>query len=991
MVCTSPDISQAVSIVSRYMHNPGKGHWQAVKWILRYILKTVDVGLLFKQDTTLGKGVIGYVDSDYAGDLDKRRSTTGYVFTLAGGPISWKSTLQSTVALSTTEAEYMAVIEAVKEAIWLQGMVKTLGLVQEHINLYCDSQSAIHLEKNQVYHARTKHIDVRFHFVGEIIDEGKIHLQKIKTTDNPVDMMTKVVTTINTCYTEPWFRVTCNLTLNGVKPFINVNGIDLEVLGKALYSNAILINNPVTYINCDHVNEVSGRVNLLGTPFFFSSKRNYFGSVGCGKLATILTNEVVSLGGCIQPRCDDGPSESGCFTQITANLTSYTVNMTAMYPDSKRCASAFIFSKYSFRNFTIYSFFAKSAICGRPGLGPINVNTYKVWSCGNVTFHYPFRMKDQDYETGNWFEVICNKTANGGNIPFLNINDTNLQILDYDFLDGTIKVNHPITYFNCRENHHNGMSLNLTGTRFSYSTSDNSFWSSGCDNLLGGCLQPSCRINNKTSCVASCLTFFPQGLSSFYINMSSKVDSSDYRKKKSCGFASLISNDYDLEDFDISIRNISCTSDGEYCWSRLSSNHLCACCSTSIGTLFLLLATWSVYKVLKRKQKIMLKQKYFKRNGGLLLQQHLSSNEGNVEKIKLFTSKEMEKATNHYNENRILGQGGQGTVYKGMLIDGSIMAIKKSKMVEGKKFDEKKVEQFINEVIILSQINHRNVVKLLGCCLEAEVPLLVYEFIPNGTLYDLIHNQNEEFPLTWEMSLRIAIEIANALFYLHSAASAPIYHRDIKSSNILLDDKYRAKVSDFGTSRSIALEQTHLTTRKSDVYSIGVVLIELLTGQKPISANQSEQVRSLVSYFLHSMQENSLFSILNPMVVKDGPEQEIMAVALLAKRCLNLNGKKRPTMKQVVMELELIKASGGTVIEDCGDEESETDDMIHSWDTNPMAPECSGRPREGVKEKKRKLLVSPAAPAPGTVDLSQIAGRILGRRRGEERAFSDFF
>ncbi|KAG8500107.1 hypothetical protein CXB51_003710 [Gossypium anomalum] len=145
-------------------------------------------------DNTLGKGVIGYVGSDYAGDLDKRRSTTGYVFTLAGGPISWKSTLQSTVALSTTEAEYMTITEAVKEAIWLQSMVKTLGLVQEHINVYCDSQSAIHLAKNQVYHARTKHIDVRFHFVREIIDEGKICLQKIKTADNPADMMTNVVT-----------------------------------------------------------------------------------------------------------------------------------------------------------------------------------------------------------------------------------------------------------------------------------------------------------------------------------------------------------------------------------------------------------------------------------------------------------------------------------------------------------------------------------------------------------------------------------------------------------------------------------------------------------------------------------------------------------------------------------------------------------------------------------------------------------------------------
>ncbi|KAH1092141.1 hypothetical protein J1N35_019398 [Gossypium stocksii] len=875
-----------------------------------------------------------------------------------------------------------------------------------------------------------------------------------------------------TCYSRPSFRVTCKQTLNGEKPFINVNGINLEVLD-SVYSDAILINNPVTYINCD---KASVRVNLSGTPFFFSSDWNYFGSVGFGNLATILSNEGDSLGGCIQLRSHDGASESGCFTLITANLTSYTVNMRAMYPDSKRCASAFIFSPYSFSSayplptginsrtthvpaaLSWNSTYCRDGGCKTPGLGHKNFHTYKVERCGNVTFHYPFSMEDHN-DSNDWFKVICAKKK----VPFLNINGTNLQILNFNFLDGTLTVNHSIAYSNCRKNHHKGISLNLTGTRFYYSNSRNNFFSSGCgnlvtifgnetDNLIGGFLQPSCRINNKTSSI-SYPFIIPEGLSSFFANMSSKVDSNDYRRKRSCGFVSLSSYDYAFtDDFDMSNRthvpmllqwstpisgechlndswDTSCTYDSEYCWSRLSSIHLCACqrdtsemsysrsckggkcdnykycyilclntpnnycspkscpphyeynntgflcerkiqaentpnlksiivgCSTSVGTLLLLLATWSMYKALKRKQKILLKQKYFKRNGGLLLQQHLSSTEGNVEKIKLFTSKEMEKATDYYNENRILGQGGQGTVYKGMLIDGSIVAIKKSKMVEGKKFDEKKVEQFINEVIILSQINHRNVVKLLGCCLEAEVPLLVYEFIPNGTLYDLIHNQNEELPLTWEMRLRIAIEIANALFYLHSAASAPIYHRDIKSSNILLDDKYRAKVSDFGTSRSVALEQTHLTTRvqgtfgymdpeyfrssqfteKSDVYSFGVVLIELLTGQKPISAEQSEPVRSLVSYFLDSMQENSLFNILDPMVVKDGPEQEIIVVALLAKRCLNLNGKKRPTMKQVAIELELIKASGGNVIEDCGDEESEIDDMIHSWETNPSS------------------------------------------------------
>ncbi|XP_041005600.1 secreted RxLR effector protein 161-like [Juglans microcarpa x Juglans regia] len=125
IVCTQPDISQAISLVSRYIHNPGKTHWHAAKWILRYILGTVDLGLKFeKSEDSL---VTGYVDLDYAGDLDKRRSTTGYVFTMAGGPVSWRSILQSTIALSSTEAKYMAVTKVMKEAIWLQGLVTDLG------------------------------------------------------------------------------------------------------------------------------------------------------------------------------------------------------------------------------------------------------------------------------------------------------------------------------------------------------------------------------------------------------------------------------------------------------------------------------------------------------------------------------------------------------------------------------------------------------------------------------------------------------------------------------------------------------------------------------------------------------------------------------------------------------------------------------------------------------------------------------------------------
>ncbi|XP_059461864.1 wall-associated receptor kinase-like 1 [Corylus avellana] len=376
--------------------------------------------------------------------------------------------------------------------------------------------------------------------------------------------------------------------------------------------------------------------------------------------------------------------------------------------------------------------------------------------------------------------------------------------------------------------------------------------------------------------------------------------------------------------------------------------------SSGLGLLILLVGGWWSYKVVKKRRKIKLKNKFFKRNGGLLLKQQLSSHEVNVEHTKLFNSKDLEKATDHFSVNRILGQGGQGTVYKGMLADGRIVAVKKSKVI-----DEGKLGEFINEVVILSQINHRNVVKLIGCCLETEVPLLVYEYVPNGTLFQYVNGQTEEFPLTWDMRLRIATEVAGALFYLHSGASSPIYHRDIKSTNILLDEKYRAKVADFGTSRSITVDQTHLTTlvhgtfgyldpeyfqssqftEKSDVYSFGVVLAELLTGEKAISLARTQESRSLATYFIQSVKENNLFDVLDSRVLKEGKKEEIIAVANLAKRCLYLNGKKRPTMKKVAKELEAVQVlqKAHTLQQDYKELEYVQAKMYESWDVVPSS------------------------------------------------------
>ncbi|XP_013602632.1 PREDICTED: wall-associated receptor kinase-like 9 isoform X1 [Brassica oleracea var. oleracea] len=330
-------------------------------------------------------------------------------------------------------------------------------------------------------------------------------------------------------------------------------------------------------------------------------------------------------------------------------------------------------------------------------------------------------------------------------------------------------------------------------------------------------------------------------------------------------------------------------------------------------------------KFIKKQRKIICKNKLFRRNGGLLLKQQLTSTEGSIEKTKVFTSKELKKATENFSSTRVLGKGGQGTVYKGMLVDGRIVAVKKSTVV-----DQDKVGEFINEVVILSQINHRNIVKLIGCCLETEVPLLVYEFVSNGNIFEHLHGEFDESAMTsWEMRLRIVIDIAGALSYLHSSASTPIFHRDVKSTNIMLDEKYRVKVSDFGTSRWVTDDHTHLTTvvsgtvgyvdpeyfqtsqftDKSDVYSFGVVLVELITGEKPISLVRFLRNRTLAAYFILAMEENRLIDIIDPQIRAECKLEQVMAAAQLARRCLMLTGKDRPSMREVAMELERIRSS----------------------------------------------------------------------------------
>eukprot|EP00742_Colponemidia_sp_Colp-10_P002552 GILJ01002727.1.p2 GENE.GILJ01002727.1~~GILJ01002727.1.p2 ORF type:complete len:509 (+),score=47.37 GILJ01002727.1:627-2153(+) len=191
MVGTRPDISVAVGVVSQYLTDPGFQHWKAVKRIFRYLKGTIDVGL------ELGMGnqellLTGFCDSDWGGNLDDRKSTTGYCFNIGGGTVCWNSKKQPTVALSSTEAEYMAASHAAREALWLKKLLDELGIKkQDSISIFSDSQGAIALGKNPVNHSRTKHIDIQHHFIRDLIESNVIAMKYLQTEEMPADLLTK--------------------------------------------------------------------------------------------------------------------------------------------------------------------------------------------------------------------------------------------------------------------------------------------------------------------------------------------------------------------------------------------------------------------------------------------------------------------------------------------------------------------------------------------------------------------------------------------------------------------------------------------------------------------------------------------------------------------------------------------------------------------------------------------------------------------------------
>ncbi|XP_044338384.1 LEAF RUST 10 DISEASE-RESISTANCEUS RECEPTOR-LIKE PROTEIN KINASE-like 1.2 isoform X2 [Triticum aestivum] len=290
----------------------------------------------------------------------------------------------------------------------------------------------------------------------------------------------------------------------------------------------------------------------------------------------------------------------------------------------------------------------------------------------------------------------------------------------------------------------------------------------------------------------------------------------------------------------------------------------------------------------------------------------------------IFTFEELEVATDGFSASRELGDGGFGTVYKGKLKDGRVVAVKRLY-----KNNYRRVEQFLNEVDILSRLLHQNLVILYGCTSRMSRDLLlVYEFIANGTVADHLHgSRSAERGLTWPLRLNIAIETAEALAYLHAVE---IIHRDVKTTNILLDNNFHVKVADFGLSRLFPLEVTHVSTvpqgtpgyvdpvyhqcykltDKSDVYSFGVVLVELISSKPAVDMSRSHSEINLANMALNRIQNHEVVQLVDPELGYDtDPETKrtIDRVAEVAFQCLQMERDLRPSIKEVVEILTCVR------------------------------------------------------------------------------------
>lgn len=337
----------------------------------------------------------------------------------------------------------------------------------------------------------------------------------------------------------------------------------------------------------------------------------------------------------------------------------------------------------------------------------------------------------------------------------------------------------------------------------------------------------------------------------------------------------------------------------------------------------------------KKGPKFDSKEEYFIKNGGILLEKQIALSQGQHKgagQLKIFSREDMEKATNNYDPALIIGSSYYGTVYKAILED-RIVAVKVPPLVDP---NSKLVDPYLTEVSTLVVMNNDNMVKLYGCCLETFIPMLVYGYMSNGGLFQLLHGDVPSgMRIKWADCLRVATDAAYALSYMHNALSKPVVHRNVKSLSIVLDHSLHGKLSNFVYSVSITPRdttqkwpvegtpgyidpeyiETQKVTDKCDVYSFGVLMLELLTRKQP--SMMSRDGADLVDEFVSAVGNNCMTDIIDNDILDQASRDEIQRTVQLALTCVAKTGAERPSMIDIVGELWSIQGRNSKSSRNC--------------------------------------------------------------------------
>ncbi|XP_047051474.1 wall-associated receptor kinase 3-like [Lolium rigidum] len=639
--------------------------------------------------------------------------------------------------------------------------------------------------------------------------------------------------------------------------------------------------------------------------------------------------------------------------------------------------------------------------------------------CGSVDMHFPFGIGDGCFLPG--FEIECTT----GGTPILAGNNNTLAVLNLTVMPRPeAEVMLPIAY-NCY-NTTDGTSLDwfygsvgispayrisntsnelivLGCNTFAYTNSGPGkkhyfFFYTGCVAYCdgqgraedGACAGIGCcRVDIPPGLTDNTMTFFASYTASTFFGYTHTG-----LTYSPCDYAFIVKkNTYDFRVSDLkmdtkttkplvldwAIRNIedgnktcaevknkpgyACVSDNSECLDSYNSEgYICNCTSGFWGNpyltgeggcqgislgVFLLIVALLLAFIMLQKRKL---DKLFEKNGGEMLK--------NVNGLSIFTKDVLKKITKDNAE--FLGNGSFGNVYKGTLPDNTMVAVKASI-----KVDEATKEEFVDEVEIQTQMIHKNILKLVGCCLEVEVPVLVYEFAANGSLQDILHRKKDQV-LPLDSRLDIAIGSAEGLKYMHSYATHAMRHGDVKPDNILLDDKLTPKIADFGLSKLLKEEyyakvvvgcmgyidpvfmKTGLLTQKSDVYSFGAVLLELITGKKNV---YDEKLSLIIEYRKVYEKERSGRAMFDNDITTEEDISILEEMGKLAMDCLKEDLEDRPDMTEVAEQLVMIRRNKKFGKSNNTNPDNIGDITIYNSPTNTNTEVVSGTTRANISAK----------------------------------------